>query len=341
MLFTPSTSRPAALTAFLALPPSRSAALTGAILSALVGIAGVASAQSYPVKPVRIVTGVPGGSLDLTARLIGPKLAERLGQQVIVDNRGGLISMEIAAKAPADGYTLLLASGSLWISQFVRDHVAWDPIGDYSPITLLVTSPNILVVHPSLPARSVKGLIALVRARAGELNYSSGQAGSSSHIAGELFKSMAGVNIVRVAYKGQGPAMLSLITGESQVSFPNAASAGPFMKSGKLRALAVTTAQPSALASGLPTVAAAGLPGYESSAILGMFAPARTPAPIIDQLNRGIVGALNDADVKQRLFDSGAEVVASSPAELTAAMKSEMATTGKLIKDLSTYGKAR
>jgi tripartite-type tricarboxylate transporter receptor subunit TctC len=290
---------------------------------------------------VRIVTGVPGGSLDLTARLIGPKLAERLGQQVIVDNRGGLISMEIAAKAPADGYTLLLASGSLWISQFVRDHVAWDPIRDYSPITLLVTSPNILVVHPSLPARSVKGLIALARARAGELNYSSGQAGSSSHIAGELFKSMAGVNIVRVAYKGQGPAMLSLITGESQVSFPNAASVGPFMKSGKLRALAVTTAQPSALAPGLPTVAAAALPGYESRAVLGMFAPARTPAPIIEQLNRGIVGALNDADVKQRLFDSGAEVVASSPAGLTAAMKSEMATTGKLIKDLSTYGKAR
>jgi len=145
---------------------------------------------------------------------------------------------------------------------------------------------------------------------------------------------MAGVNIVRVAYKGQGPAMLSLITGESQVSFPNAASAGPFMKSGKLRALAVTTAQPSALAPGLPTVAAAGLPGYESSAILGMFAPARTPAPIIGQLNLEIVRALNNADVKQRLFDSGAEVVASSPAELTAAMKSEMATTGKLIKDV-------
>jgi tripartite-type tricarboxylate transporter receptor subunit TctC len=145
---------------------------------------------------------------------------------------------------------------------------------------------------------------------------------------------MAGVNIVRVAYKGQGPAMLSLITGESQVSFPNAASAGPFMTSGKLRALAVTTAQPSALAPGLPTVAAAGLPGYESSAILGMFAPARTPAPIIHQLNLEIVRALNNADVKQRLFDSGAEVVASSPAELTAAMKSEMATTGKLIKDV-------
>jgi len=295
--------------------------------------AGLASGQNYPGKPVRIVTTVPGGSQDLTARLIAPKLAERLGQQVIVDNRGGIISMELVAKAPADGYTLLLASASLWTSQFLRDDVPWDVMRDYSPIALLVTSPNILVVHPSLPVRSVKALIALAKAKAGALNYSSGQSGASSHIAGELFKAMAGVNIVRVAYKGQGPAMLSLITGEAQLSFPNAASATPFMKSGKVRALAVTSAQPSALAPGLPTVAAAGLPGYESKAMLGMFAPARTPAPIIDRLNLEIGRVLNSADVKQRLLDSGAEAIASSPAELTAAIKSEMATTGKLIKD--------
>ena len=296
--------------------------------------AGSASGQNYPTKPVRIVTTVTGGSQDLTARLIAPKLAERLGQQVIVDNRGGIISMELVAKAPADGYTLLLASASLWTSQFLRDDVPWDVMRNYSPIALLVTSPNILVVHPSLPVRSVKALIALAKAKAGELNYSSGQSGASSHIAGELFKAMAGVNIVRVAYKGQGPAMLSLITGEAQLSFPNAASATPFMKSGKVRALAVTSAQPSALAPGLPTVAASGLPGYESKAMLGMFAPARTPAPIIDRLNLEIGRVLNSADVKQRLFDSGAEVVASSAAELTAAIKSEMATTGKLIKDV-------
>jgi tripartite-type tricarboxylate transporter receptor subunit TctC len=213
------------------------------------------------------------------------------------------------------------------------DDVPWDALKDYSPLALLVTSPNILVVHPSLPVRSVKELIALAKASAGALNYSSGQSGASSHLAGELFKSMARVNIVRVAYKGQGPAMLALVTGEAQLGFPNAASATPFMKSGRVKALAVTTAQPSALAPGLPTLAASGLPGYESRAVLGIFAPARTPAPIVDQLNRGIVGALNDAEVKQRLFDSGAEVVASSPAELTAAMKSEMAVTGKLIKD--------
>lgn len=197
-----------------------------------------------------------------------------------------------------------------------------------------MTSPNVLVVHPSLPVRSVKELIALSKARAGALNYASGQSGASSHVAGELFNAMARVNIVRVAYKGQGPAMLALITGEAQVGFPNAAAAAPFVKSGRVRALAVTSAQPSALAPGLPTVAASGLPGYESKAILGIFAPARTPAPIIDQLNLEIVRALNNTDVKQRLFDSGAEIVASSPAELTAAMKSDMATTGKLIKDV-------
>src|SRR5688572_2017620 len=296
------------------------------------GIAAPATAQPFPVKPVRIVTTVTGGSQDLTARLIAPKLGERTGQQVIVDNRGGIISMELVAKAPADGYTLLLASAALWTSQFLRDDVAWNPTRDYAPVSLLVTSPNVLVVHPSLPVKTVKELIALAKTRKGDLNYSSGQSGASSHIAGELFKSMTGTDIVRVAYKGQGPAMLALVTGETQVSFPNAAAAGPFMKSGRVRALAVTTARPSALAPGLPTVAASGLPGYESKAILAMFAPARTPPALIGQLNAEIVRSLNDPDVKQRLFESGAEVVASSPAELAAEVKSDMATTGKLLK---------
>jgi tripartite-type tricarboxylate transporter receptor subunit TctC len=296
--------------------------------------AGAACGQNYPLKPVRIVTSVTGGSLDLMARLIAPKLAERLGQQVIVDNRGGVLSMELVAKAPADGYTLLLASGSLWISQFLRDNVAWDALRDYAPISLLATSPNIIVVHPSLPVRSIRELIALAKTRPGELNYSTGQAGASAHLAGELFKAMAGVNIQRVAYKGQGPAMLALITGEAQLSFPNAASATPFIKAGRIIGLAVTTTQPSALAPGLPTAAASGLPGYESRAIIGMFAPARTPPPIVDQLHQEIASALNSAEVKQRLFDSGSEAIAGSPAEMTAAMKSEMATTGKLIRDI-------
>jgi tripartite-type tricarboxylate transporter receptor subunit TctC len=296
--------------------------------------AGAASGQSYPAKPIRIVTNVTGGSLDLAARLIAPKLSERLGQQVIVDNRGGVISMELVAKSPADGYTLLIASGSLWTLQYMRENVGWDALRDYAPISLLVTSPNIVVVHPSLPVRSVKDLIALAKARPGELNYSTGQSGASAHLAGELFKAMAGVNIQRIAYKGQGPAMLSLITGEAQLSFPNAASAAPFIKTGRIIGLAVTTSHPSALAPGLQTVAASGLPGYESKAIVGIFAPAKTPATIIDQLHQEIARALGNADVRQRLFDSGSEAIAGSPVELAAAMKSEMATTGKLIKDL-------
>ena len=247
--------------------------------------------------------------------------------------------MELVAKAPADGYTLLVASASLWTSQFLRDDVPWDPLQDYAPISLLVTSPNILIVHPSLPVRSVKELIALARARPGALNYASGQSGASSHIAAELFEAMSGVELLRVAYKGQGPAMLSLITGETQVSFPTAAAATPFIKSGRARPLAVTTAKPSALAPGLTTLAAAGLPGYESKAILGMFAPAKAPAAVISRLNVEIVRTLNEPDVKQRLLASGAEPVASTPQELLAEMKSDMATTGKLLKKIGATAK--
>ncbi len=307
-------------------------AIKAALLLVCSGFMLADDASAFPVKPIRIVTTVPGGSLDLTARVIAPRLSERLGQQVIVDNRGGVLSMELVAKAPPDGYTLLLASGSLWISQFVRDNVAWDALRDYAPISQLITSPNLLVVHPSLPVKNVRQLIALAKARSGELNYSSGQTGSSSHIAGELFNQMAGVKIVRVAYKGQGPSMLALITGETQLSFPNSAAATPFVKAGRIRALAVTTSSPSALAPGLPTMAASGLPGYESRAILGLFAPASTPAAVIEQLNTEINRVLNLPDVKQQLFDSGAEAVPGTPAELAAIIKSDMATTGKVMR---------
>jgi len=293
----------------------------------------IAGAQQYPSKPVRIVTTVTGGSQDLTARSFATPLAESLGQPVIVDNRGGLLSMETVARAAPDGHTLLLASGSLWISQFLRANVPWDPLRDFSPITLAVTLPNIIVVHPSLPVKSVKELIALARSRPGAFNYSSGQIGSSSHLAGELFRSLAGVTIQHVAYKGGGPAILALLGGEVQVSFPNAGSASPHIQSGRMRALAVASARPSPLLPGLPSAADAGLPGYETAAILAVFAPAKTPAAIVDRLNREIVRILNRADVRQRLFDSGAEVVASSPAELLAAMKADMAITGKLVRE--------
>lgn len=303
------------------------------LLAMFIG-ASVVHAQIFPSKPVRIVTTVPGGSLDLTARVIAPALAERLAQPVVVDNRGGVLSMELVAKAPSDGHTLLLASASLWLAHYLRGNVAWDPLRDYAPVSMLVTSPNVIVVHPSLPVRSLTQLVALAKARPGELNYSSGQTGASAHLAGELFRHMAGVNIVRIAYKGQGPAMVSLMSGETQLSFPNAAAVAPFLKTGKIVGLAVTAAQPSALAPGLPTAAAAGLPGYESRAILGMFAPAKVPGAIVEQLASEINRVLSSNEVKQRLFDTGSEVVAGTPADLSAAMRTEMAVTGKMIKAL-------
>lgn len=302
-------------------------------LAMMCAAASVTHAQPYPSKPVRIVTTVTGGSLDLTARFIAPQLSEALGQPVVVDNRGGVVSMELVAKTPADGHTLLLASASLWLSEFMRSNVQWDAVNDYAPITMVATLPNIIAVHPSLPVKSVKGLIALARQRPGELNYASGQTGSSSHLAGELFKSLAGIRIVRVAYKGAAPSMVALITGETQVSFPNTAAAAPHMRGGKIRALAVTTLKPSALVPELPTAAASGLPGYESRAILGMFAPAKTPQPIVERLNSEIVRILSNPDVKKKLFDSGAEAAPSSPAELANAMKKDMEVNGRLITE--------
>jgi tripartite-type tricarboxylate transporter receptor subunit TctC len=242
--------------------------------------------------------------------------------------------MDTAAKAVPDGYTLVLASASLWLLPFLRAGVPWDPVKDFSPVTLAVTLPNIIAVHPSLPARSLGELIAVARTRPGELSYSSGQPGSSSHLAGELFKSLARVNIVHVPYKGGGPAIVALVSGEVQVSFPNAGSAAPHIQSARMRALAVASARPSALLPGLPAAGEAGLPGFETGALLAIFAPAKTSAAIVERLNREIVQVLNRPDVKQRLFDSGAEVIASSPAELAAAIRNDMTVTGKLIKDV-------
>jgi tripartite-type tricarboxylate transporter receptor subunit TctC len=295
------------------------------------------SGQNYPSKPIRIVTAAPGSGNDFAARLMAPGLTGSLGQQVIVDNRG-IIAIETVAKAPPDGYTLLFYGTVLWLAPFLRDNVSYDPILDFSPVTWVTNSPNILVVHPSLPVKSVEALIALAKARPGELNYGSGSAGSTSHLAAELFKAMAGVNIVRIPYKGAAPALNDVIAGQVHLIFPSASSVMPHVKSGRLRALAVASAEPSALAPNLPTVAASGLPGYESASILGLFAPAGTPATIINRLNQEIERALNRAEVKQKLFNAGAEVVASSPERLAATVKSEMARLGKVIRDAGIRG---
>jgi tripartite-type tricarboxylate transporter receptor subunit TctC len=251
---------------------------------------------------------------------------------VIVENRpAGVIPGEIVAKARPDGHTLLLYGNNLWIGSLLHK-TPYEPARDFAPIALVSRAPNVLVVHPSVPVSSVKELLALAKAKPGELNYASGSIGSSSHLAAELFKHMAGVNIVWIPYKGGGPAMNAMLAGEVQLSFGTAAGVAPHTKSGRLRALAVTSAQPSALLSGLPTIAASGLPGYESVALYGLFAPARTPATLINRLNREVVALLDDAAVKERLFNAGTEAVGGSPQEFAAAIKSDTLRVSRMIK---------
>jgi tripartite-type tricarboxylate transporter receptor subunit TctC len=295
------------------------------------------SGQVFPSKPVRVITTVTGGGNDLVGRLVAPRFAERLGYQLLIDNRGS-IGPEIVAREKPDGYTLIIAGGNLWTLQFLRPHVGWDAERDFAPITLAGTLPNIIVVHPSLPVKSVRELITLAKARPAELNYSSGTTGVSTHLAGELFNVMTRANLIRVPYKGGGPAMNAVMSGEAQVSFPNAGSAMTHINSGRVRALAVSTAQRSALFPNLPTVAASGVPGYQWIAMIGFFAPAKTPRPIIDLLNRELVRALTNPEVKERLMSSGVEVAANTPEEFGTMIKADIARTGRLIRDAGIKG---
>ncbi len=290
--------------------------------------------QNFPSHPVRVVTGGVGGGSDFTLRLIAQGLVKPLGQQVIVDNRGGAsgaIAIQAVSRAPADGHTLLYYSSSLWIVPLIEE-VPWDIARDLVPITLAAMAPNLVVVHPALPARSIKELIALAKTRPGALNYGSGVTGSSVHLAAELFKSMAGVNIVQINYKGAGPAVNDLIAGQLQVMFASAGSVAPHVKSGRLRALAVTSAKPSAVAPGLPTVAASDLAGFESAAAYAMFAPYGTPAAVVNRLNKEIVSVVNDTAVKEKFLVSGVEAVGGTPDELIAYMRNEIARLGKVIQ---------
>jgi tripartite-type tricarboxylate transporter receptor subunit TctC len=310
-----------------------------AMLSALL-TAHVFGAQNevrvYPNKPIRIVTSEVGGGADFSSRLIAQGISPALGQPVIVENRGGsgVIPCQNVAKAAPDGYTLLFISNSMWITPLVQKDVPYDPVRDFAPITLAVNSPTVLVVHPSVAAKSVQELINLAKANPGALNYAVGPVGASTHLAAELFKRMANIDIVRVRYKGGGPALNDLIAGQVQMMFPNAPTVAPHMESGRLRALAVTSAQPSALVPGLPTASASGVPGYEASSMSGMWAPARTAAAIVKRLNQDVVMALSKPDVKEKLLNAGVEAVASSPQELDTRIRTEMSKWGKLIKDL-------
>jgi len=310
------------------------------LMAMLPAICGAAAAQSYPGKPIRMLAAEAGGGADLIARLVAQGMGATLGQQVLIENRGGsaVIPAQIVAKAAPDGYTLLFYGTNVWLLPFLQDDLPYDPVKDLAPITMVAVSPNVLVVHPSVPANSVKELIAMARAQPGALNYASGGNGSSSQLAAELFKSMAGVEIVRVSYKGSGPALNDVVAGRVQVMFPNAASVTQHVKSGKLKALAVASGKASALAPGLPTVAATGLPGYEYAASYGMFSSGGTPAAIINLLNQHVAQVLARDDVKQKLSNSGAEPVGNSPAEFGATVRSDMTRLGKVIRDAGIKG---
>ena len=307
---------------------------TAFIALAAAGMA--APAQNYPTRPVRLVTAEPGGGNDFAARLIVQGLGGSLGQHMIVDNRGGaggLIAVNVALKAQPDGHTLLLYANNVWIIPLLRRSAPYDAVRDFVPITLAAKAPNAVVVHPSLPVKSIAQLIALAKARPGELNYGSGGNGSSTHLAVELFKSMAGVDIVRVVFKGNAPAQNALFSGEVQLMIAPAGSLASHLNSARLRALAVTSAQPSPLLPGLPTMAASGLPGYESMQIYGVFAPAKTPAAIVGRLNEEIVRVVQRPDVRDKFLAAGVEPVGSTPQELAATIKSEIVRIGKVIKD--------
>lgn len=299
-----------------------------------IACASQAGAQDFPSKLIRLVAPSPGGGGDFVARLIAQGLTTALGQQVIVENRsGGVIQGDLVAKAAPDGHTLLISGSGLWLMPFMRNNLPFDPALDFAPVTLAVNSPNVLVVHPSLPVKSVRDLITLAKLQPGKLNYSAGITGSSPHLAAELFKAMTGVDIVRIAYKSTTTAMSDMIAGQVHLSFANASNIAPHVKSGRLRAIAVTSAQPTALMPGLPTVAAGGLSGFESVAVYGLLAPAKTPAAVIAHIQQETSRVINTPAIHEKFFGAGVEVVGSTAEQFAAWIKADMMKSGKLIRD--------
>jgi tripartite-type tricarboxylate transporter receptor subunit TctC len=309
------------------------ASLLAAALASCIAVP--AHAQNYPVKPIRIVTSPAGGGNDFPARLIARSLTGTLGQQVVVDNRATILIADVVRQAPPDGYTLLVTGSAHWIGPLL-DKVAYDPIKDFSPITLVDRAPSVLVVHPSMPLKSLKQLIALAKARPGELNFAVGGPGSSGYLGAILFNHMAGVKTVSVPFKGTAPALASVMSGEVHAMFGSAGSVAPHAASGRLRALAVGSAQRSQLAPGLPTVSEAGLPGYLSEALHALFAPAGTPAGVIALLNREVGRYLRSPEAEKILVKAGTDPSPGSPEEFMAIMKQEMSRIGEVLKAAGT-----
>ncbi len=297
----------------------------------------VQAAESYPTRTIRMIVAYPpGGGTDQVGRVMAEQLTQQFGHSVVVDNRGGAtgnIGTELAARAPADGYTLLMgnvAPNAVNVSLFRK--LGFDPVADFAPISLVAVTPNILVVHPSLPIKTTKDLVTLAKLRPGALNFPSAGVGSSSHLAGEMLKAMATVNMVHVPYKGGGPSLVALISGEMQIMFATLPAAMPHVKSNKLRAVAVTTAKRSLTMPELPTIAEGGVAGYEAATWYGLLAPARTARPIVDRLHSEVVKVLA-GPTRQKLEVQGFEPDGGTPAVFAAYIKSEITKWARVIKD--------
>lgn len=315
--------------------PLRSCLLAAAVVC--VGAAHAATSDSaYPARPVRIIVPqTPGASTDLTARLIAQKLSPVLGQPIIVENRpgaGSIVGSEIVAKATPDGHTLLVVASSFVLNPILQKNLPFDPQRDFAPITQLSSFPNLLVVHPAVPAKTVQELVALAKAKPGALNYGSAGTATGTHLSAELFKYMTGTDMVHVPYKGGGAAIPALLGGQVQLMFSTTVAALPHVRSGKLRAIAVTSLQRAPSAPDVPTIAESGVPGYDHSAWNGLFAPAKTPRAVVARLNSEVTKILHAPDIKAIFTKEGAEPVGNKSAEFAAILKSETAKWTKLVK---------
>ncbi len=308
------------------------------LMAAIVACAAIGGwAQPYPTKSIRIIVPFPaGGTADIMARVVGQKMTETWSQQVVIDNRagaGGNIAAEVAAKSAPDGYTLFLCTvGTHAIHQTLYSKLAFDPIKDFSAVAYIAGVPNVVVVHPSIPVKSVKELIAFIKARPGQVNFGSPGTGSSVHMSGEMLKVMAGLNMTHIAYKGNPQAVTDLMAGQIELMITNMPSVIPYIQSGRLRALAVTIRGRSQALPDLPTMEEAGLPGYESSAWFGLVGPAAVPRDIVSKLNAEVVRIVRRADVKQNLASQGADPLVMTPDEFDAFMRAETAKWAKIVK---------
>ena len=301
-----------------------------------IGATPAAHAQAYPAKPVRMIAASsPGSAVDIVARIVAQKLGEQVGQQVIVDNRagaGGNLGAEIAAKAAPDGYTVFMGTPAHAINTGLYRKLNYDLVRDFSPVSQVTTGQYVVVVHPSLPVKSIKELVALARAKPGQLNFASAGSGNATHLAGELFNSLARVKLVHVAYKGSGPAMIDLVGGQVQLMFANLTAALPQVKTGRIRALAVTAEKRAAAAPELPTVIEAGVPGYVVVSWFGVLVPAATPREIVMRLNAALAQTMRAPDIRERLAGEGAEPAVSTPEQFAAFIRADIAQWTKVIK---------